>query len=70
MPVPGSFLIIDHAIRRNESSDIDHLKTVWFKLGEDTGPDSASNFGEKWSKSHHDLMHPYRVIAPESSKKC
>ena len=24
---------------------------------------------KKWSKNHNELMHPYRVIAPQSSKE-
>ena len=31
--------------------------------------DSESNADQKWAKHHDDLMHPYRVIAPQSSKK-
>ena len=51
--------------------------TMWFKLGDNwrssiknqfTHPDSASIIDENWSKSYGDLMHPGRVITPQSSK--
>ena len=64
MPVPGSSK---------------KAQTIWLKLGENRGTsiksqlthsDNASNVDEKWSKNHHDLMRPYRVGVPQSSKKC
>ena len=51
---------------------------MWLKLGENTTilirnqsahSYGASNIDEKWSKNHDDLMCPYRVIPPQSSKK-
>ena len=31
--------------------------------------DSASNVDKKWSNNYDDLMRPYRVKAPQGSKK-
>ena len=54
-------------------------ETMWLKLGEIrrssirsqfTQIDSALNVDEKRSKNHGDMMHPYRIIGLQSSKKC
>ena len=50
-------------------SYITYLFSEWRIKNQFTHSDSSSSAEEKWSKNDDELMHPNRVIAPQSSNK-